>query len=514
MADVNAVVDYEYKVSGTEQAASGMQGLISKAVLLAAAYQAVRAASDFMSSSISSAIDANEQANKFMVVMGESAESVTAQLQAFAEVTNRNFYELRQLAAGVQDMLVPMGVARDEAAQMSTEFVKLATDMASFNNVPVADTLAAIQSGLAGQSRPLRQFGVDTRVAALEAQALAMGIDQEWAAMDQATQANVLYAKIVRDTADAQGDAARTSDQAANVMVGFTSAIEEAKVQVGNQFLPVIETLVPMLEDLGAQVLPQVIDAASEMADALLDYGPDLIELISKIIDAMNWLAQASKDADTASRWIAGYATLGVTEAIRGYGELAEAQRITRENSEFLASLPALTLPGQDSGPSLMDSLSGIAAGATGAGQSFLTMANDYAAANSVMAASGPIGGGSLGDDPTGIGKSDMASRAQAQAEVIMMTLEATDAKRAEIDARAMSREQAIYEQRLNAIQGVADRSIDIIMGGFEGGFDRVIDGFKGMLTDMASEYLKSQIFKIIFGAAGKAATGGAGFFL
>ena len=142
---VNKVVDYEYRTSGAGQAAGQMQGLITKAALLAAAYKAASAATDFMRDSITAAVDANEDWNKFVVVMGENAEAVNAELETFADTTNRNVYELRALSAGIQDMLVPMGVARDEAAGLSTDFVKLATDPYTGSALAFGGLTAALQ---------------------------------------------------------------------------------------------------------------------------------------------------------------------------------------------------------------------------------------------------------------------------------------------------------------------------------------------------------------------------------
>ena len=58
------------------------------------------------------------------------------------------------------NMLVPMGIGRKKAAEMSKQLVELAADMASFNNASPEETLDALRSGLAGETEPLRKFGV------------------------------------------------------------------------------------------------------------------------------------------------------------------------------------------------------------------------------------------------------------------------------------------------------------------------------------------------------------------
>ena len=52
----------------------------------------------------------------------------------------------------MQDLLVPMGFARDAASEMSKSVTTLAIDLSSFNNIPVDDALLAIRSALIGEA--------------------------------------------------------------------------------------------------------------------------------------------------------------------------------------------------------------------------------------------------------------------------------------------------------------------------------------------------------------------------
>ena len=59
--------------------------------------------------------------------------------------------------SGIQDLLVPLGLAPTEAERMTASVVRLAGDLGSFNNVPVAEALADIRSGLVGSERAAAQ---------------------------------------------------------------------------------------------------------------------------------------------------------------------------------------------------------------------------------------------------------------------------------------------------------------------------------------------------------------------
>jgi hypothetical protein len=515
MADVNALVDYEYKVSGAEQAGSQMQGLSLGATAVAAALAAATAAAIATAKAL---YDMTVETAASNAELYNSAAAANVSIESYQALN----YVLRQTTGqtdGAGTSLRALNNFLISAGEGSERYV----DVLNTLNLRYEDLIAldpaerylVITDAIGGLTDATQQnlaattvFG--TRYATQVVGALNQADGSMRGMMDtfneSAMQISTENVTSLKAFDDAMTDLQLTAD---NMKAQLATALTPAFGELNDAAME----LLPVFEEELAEAIPFISELITEFADDILTYGPQLIALIGNIIDALEWLKQASEDAETATRWIQGYASLGVSELIRGYGELSEAQRITRENSEFLASLPMIPVARGES-LDVVDMLSGIAGGATAAGQSFLTMANDYASANQVITASGAIGGASGSEDPTGLGKADFASRARAQADAAIAILEATDAKRAEIDARAMGREQAIYEQRMQAIQGVADRSIDIIVGGFTGGFDKVIDGFKNMLGDMAAEYLKSSIYKAIFGVGAKAATGGAGFFL
>jgi hypothetical protein len=156
---------------------------------------------------------------------------------------------MRGMAAGIQDMLVPMGLARDEAAQMSVDMIELAGDLASFNNVPTTRMLEAMQSALAGSSEPMRRFGVDTRVTRLEQIALRDGLIASGEEMDNAARAAATMTAIIEDSSDASGDAGRTFDSTANQLRRMRRNFKQLQEDLGNAILPAFSELLNKLND-------------------------------------------------------------------------------------------------------------------------------------------------------------------------------------------------------------------------------------------------------------------------
>jgi hypothetical protein len=232
--------------------------------------------------SVKMASDAEESANKFNVVMGDSADRVNAKLRQLHDTIPLTGDQMQRLTAGMQDMLVPMGLARAEAADLSTAFLEIAGDVASFNNVSPDQVLQDIQSGLAGMSRPLRKYGVDIADARLQTimaseAFLALGIENERAAKAQA-----IMIAIQEDSADAMGDAARTADSAANSMRFVGREMKELGQNIGTVLIPVV---IPLVQKLTAFVKtladmdPALLKAGVAIAGVAAAIGPLLIGL-------------------------------------------------------------------------------------------------------------------------------------------------------------------------------------------------------------------------------------------
>lgn len=155
--------------------------------------------------------DLVEVQNVVDVTFGEMAQKV----EDLSKVSIRDFgmseLTMKQISSRFQAMGVAMGFAQDEMSDMSIELTKLAADMASFYNVEqemVAGKLSAI---FTGQTRPLRDFGLDLTQATLQQWALAQGMEINIKEMSQAEKTLLRYRYVLANTTAAQGDFARTS---------------------------------------------------------------------------------------------------------------------------------------------------------------------------------------------------------------------------------------------------------------------------------------------------------------
>jgi phage-related protein len=193
------------------------------------------------------AIDAasglNEQINKTSAVFGASGDAMVDWSKGLSKGFGLSSEAALEAAGSFGNMLVPMGFARDDAAKMSKQMVELAGDMASFNNASPEETLQALSSGLAGQSEPLRKYGVFLDQARIKQEAINQGLYSGKGAMDASAKAAATMAIILKDTADTQGDFARTADSAANQQRIAAAETANLTAELGQALLPAYQAI-------------------------------------------------------------------------------------------------------------------------------------------------------------------------------------------------------------------------------------------------------------------------------
>lgn len=244
LADSKGVSDEVSKVEGTGSKLKGWAK--STAAVIGGAFAATKVA-EFAKGAIDAASNLNESIGKTGVVFGTAAADIEAWSKSSATSMGLSQQAALEAAGTYGNLAVALGLPQAQAADMSKSLVGLAGDLASFNNVPVDQALQALQSGLTGETEPLKKFGVNINEATLKAQAMAMGLSDGKGPLDAAAKAQASYALIMKQTTTAQGDFARTSDGLANKQRIAAAQTENMKASLGQALLPVMEQVVGIL---------------------------------------------------------------------------------------------------------------------------------------------------------------------------------------------------------------------------------------------------------------------------
>lgn len=193
---------------------------------------------------IDAASEAEELGSKFSVVFGKNAEAVEKWAETYGDEVGRATTDIKDMAAGLQDLLVPMGLQEETATRMSKSFSALAIDVASFNNAQDLDVMRDFKSALIGNHETVQKYGVVINESIIKQKLAEMGMeDLTGAALAQAKV--MARAKlIVEGTTAAHGDAARTAGSYANQQKALAADSKELSETLGQILMPIAMDLV------------------------------------------------------------------------------------------------------------------------------------------------------------------------------------------------------------------------------------------------------------------------------
>jgi len=288
---------------------------------------------------IKGASDLEESVNKVNVVFGESAESIHDWSEDSATAFGLSRQEAEEAAGTFGNLFKTMGTGQEESAEMSESIVELSADLASFHNIPIAEALEKLRSGLVGEAEPMRALGVLLSEGEVKAEAYRMGIANTGEELTEQQKVQARYSLILGQTNDAQGDFARTSDGLANSTRIASAQLKDMAAKIGADLIPmakdalgIIKPLLDAFSSMPAPLRKVGIGFALMLAAAgpllvvtgsLMKVYGGLITTAPKIVSTTGNLAKGFRDASAAQSAASGTAgTLGgklrtVTDRIR-----------------------------------------------------------------------------------------------------------------------------------------------------------------------------------------------------
>jgi len=251
----------------------------------------------FMGDSIGAASDLGETVSKTGVVFGDSSAAVLEWSQNAATALGQSKSEALAAASTFGNLFVSMGMAKDSSADMSTNLVGLASDLASFNNMDPAEVLDKLKAGLLGSAEPMQSLGVNMNAAMVSQKALEMGLAATTDALTPAMLAQARYAIILEQTGTAQGDFARTSDGLANQQRIADAQWADLSATVGEALLPVMTALITTTNQIVQEVLPPL---TAFVKDNVMPAMTAMGETIGSVVGiAQEWFGKLKGSVNT-----------------------------------------------------------------------------------------------------------------------------------------------------------------------------------------------------------------------
>ena len=209
------------------------------------------------------AIDYTEQLNLFNVVfdntekngkqmfseLGKSALQFQYKLnEAFGTNKTQTLY----MQGIFESMGETVGIKDNYSAIMSETMTKLTYDLASLYNKTENATAEAIRAGVyAGQTKPLRSYGIDVTQSSLQPIVKELGITDEDGNvksvknMSQAEKEILRYIATLKQAKIAMGDLANTIESPSNQLKVFRQQLVETKVAFSSLFIGALSNALP-----------------------------------------------------------------------------------------------------------------------------------------------------------------------------------------------------------------------------------------------------------------------------
>jgi hypothetical protein len=202
--------------------AAGLAGFLGRGLVTAAKAGAVAlgaatvAAGALSVKAIGLAADSAETGSAFKTVLGPAARGVQKDLDRLTKRFGTYNPALQSAATGFAVMGKAAGKNKGDLRAFSTDLVRAGLDLESFWNIDKAQVFKSLQSGLVGESEPLKKFGIQMSQAALDAFALEQGMKKSTKEMTEQEKIALRQAFILGNLGDAHGDLARTQESYAN----------------------------------------------------------------------------------------------------------------------------------------------------------------------------------------------------------------------------------------------------------------------------------------------------------
>lgn len=239
------------------------------------------------------ASDLNEIQNVVDVTFGDSASQINEWSKTALKSFGLSELQAKQFSSTLGAMLKSSGLASKYIVPMSESLAGLAGDLASFYNLSQDEAFEKIRAGIAGETEPLRQLGINMTVANLQAYALSKGIKTSYDKMDQASQVALRYSYLMDKSKDAQGDFVRTQGSFANQTRLLKTSFEQLDATIMTKLLPHLTPIIQKANDFLSSIaddpvkMQELESTVSDLADSIIKFGTDAMP---KVVDFANFV--------------------------------------------------------------------------------------------------------------------------------------------------------------------------------------------------------------------------------
>ena len=283
LSNSNRALGRSYGVLGT-----GISRIIVRFGLL---YAGLRRLASRMGDWLNKSNEYVENLHLFRLAMEGATEEALEFAYTVQEKMGIDVSEWMRYQAAFQNMARGFGITAEKASIMSKTLTQLGYDLASVFNVDYETAMRKLESAIAGQPRPMREWGFDISETTLKMVAMNLGIEKNVELMTQMEKAQLRFVQIM-ETSRIQGflgDMARTIITPANAIRVLEQQILQLKRALGEALIPVLIEFIPYVI-AGTKVITNLARAIAAMM------GFELPEIDYTGLEAIRYGADEATD--------------------------------------------------------------------------------------------------------------------------------------------------------------------------------------------------------------------------
>lgn len=243
---------------------------------------------------ISAGSDMNETVSKTQVVFGDSFDAINKWASGSAKAFGLSKQQALDTVSTYGAMAKAAGQSGSAAVTFGEDLVGAASDLGSFWNFDPSQVAQDIQSGLAGESEPLRKYNIYLNETAVNAKAAEMGLVGSNGVLTDENKILARKALIMEQLGPAAGDYARTQKGLANGTRTLTAYFKNFQAWLGGKIVPTVAKGVAWINKLAGRFQRLREEGLSPTQALLKTLRIELYQMFGRgVLDAITSVARA-----------------------------------------------------------------------------------------------------------------------------------------------------------------------------------------------------------------------------
>jgi len=234
---------------------------------------AISMATSVMQPAVDAARDYAESYTKINTVLGEHAQLLHTAAETSARTMGLSTNQVLKYGGEYANLFRAMKLSEEESSKMSLATIQLASDISSFNNIPMDEALAKLRSGLVGEYLPMRTVGVQMNELIVGAKGVELGFAATAKELTAQQKVQARFAVMTEQLDLTVGDFARTQYGLANQQRVAAAVMQDNMMKAGKALIPIfltltqatigfMEVVIPIIQVLGTQFPAIMMGAA------------------------------------------------------------------------------------------------------------------------------------------------------------------------------------------------------------------------------------------------------------